>query len=137
VESYKEAVRNISTAKPEKSTPAKTIPAKKQAVVTNKEPLSPATGAAEKTKTKSSEGFRPHELSPITYWELPDAIRANVPEIKFSVLVYAKQPKDRFVLINGQRLVEGDSAQAGLVIEEIRRDGVVFSYRLYQFLVER
>ena len=74
---------------------------------------------------------------PISYWELPDAIRADVPEIKFSVLVYANKPADRFVLINGQRLGEGDSSQPGLVVMEIRREGVVFSYRLYQFLVER
>jgi len=68
---------------------------------------------------------------------LPDAIRADVPEITFSVLVYAADPADRFVLINGQRLGEGDSLKPGLVVKEIRRDGVVFSYRLYQFLVER
>jgi hypothetical protein len=34
-------------------------------------------------------------------------------------------------------LGEGDSAQPGLEVKEIRREGVVFSYRLYQFLVER
>jgi general secretion pathway protein B len=77
------------------------------------------------------------ETQPISYWELPDAIRNSVPEIKFSVLVYAKNPADRFVLINGERLGEGDSAQPGLVVKEIRLDGVVFSYRLYQFLVEK
>jgi general secretion pathway protein B len=85
----------------------------------------------------SPEPFRPGEPEPIGYWELPDAVRSSVPEIKFSVLVYAADPADRFVLINGQRLGEGDSVQAGLVIKEIRREGVVFSYRLYQFLVER
>ena len=79
----------------------------------------------------------PHVLTPIGYWELPDARRAEVPEIRFSVLVYADRPADRFVLINGQRLGQGDTIDAGLVVEEIRRDGVVFSYRLYQFLVER
>jgi general secretion pathway protein B len=60
-----------------------------------------------------------------------------VPEIKFSVLVYAKDPADRFVLINGERMEEGDSPMSGLVVEEIRREGVLFSYRLYRFLVER
>ncbi|MGB5292071.1 MAG: general secretion pathway protein GspB, partial [Lysobacterales bacterium] len=63
--------------------------------------------------------------------------RADLPDIKFSVLVYALKPADRFVLLNGQRLGEGDTAQPGLVVKEIRRDGVVFSYRLYNFLVER
>ena len=79
----------------------------------------------------------PYKPEPIGYWELPDAIRSEVPEIKFSVLVYAKNPEDRFVLVNGQRLGEGDSVQSGLLVQEISRDGVVFSYRLYQFLVER
>ena len=60
-----------------------------------------------------------------------------MPEIKFSVLVFASDPADRFVLINGQRFGEGDSVQSGLMVKEIRREGVVFSYRLYQFLVER
>ncbi len=80
---------------------------------------------------------RPEIPRPISYWELPDSIRANVPEIKFSVLVYATNPSDRFVLINGERLVEGGNAAPGLVVKEIRRDGVIFSYRSYQFLVEK
>jgi len=53
------------------------------------------------------------------------------------VLVYSKDPAERFVLVNGQRLAEGDSVQPGLLVDEIRRDGVIFSYRLYKFLVER
>lgn len=75
--------------------------------------------------------------APISYWELPDAVRSDVPDIKFSVLVYSEQPANRFVLANGQRLAEGDSFQQGLVVEEIRRDGVIFSFRLYRFLVEK
>jgi len=81
--------------------------------------------------------FHPGEPEPIGYWELPDSIRADVPEIKFSVLVYAANPADRFVLVNGQRLGEGDDLKPGLTVKEIRREGVVFSYRLYQFLVDR
>lgn len=81
--------------------------------------------------------YHPGEPEPIGYWDLPDSVRSDIPEIKFSVLVYAANPADRFVLINGQRLGEGDTAQPGLEVREIRRDGVIFSYRLYQFLVER
>lgn len=83
------------------------------------------------------EKYHPGEPAPIGYWELPDAVRADIPEIKFSVLVYAANSADRFVLINGQRLEEGDTVQPGLEVREIRRDGVIFSYRLYRFLVER
>ena len=94
--------------------------------------------AANNTKAGDEpESYHPGEPAPIGYWELPDGVRADVPEFKFSVLVFAADPEDRFVLIDGQRLKEGDSIQPGLLVKEIRRDGVVFSYRLYQFLVER
>jgi len=131
VESYQEAIKRISkepAAGTNQPAPAKQKPAPVQNVkASNSRPA--AVKRAEKPQSQIP--------APISYWELPDSIRADVPEIKFSVLVYAKNADDRFVLINGQRLGEGDSAQAGLVVEEIRRDGVIFSYRLYQFLVER
>jgi general secretion pathway protein B len=91
----------------------------------------------DKSNANEQDKYQPERPAPISYWELPDTVRADVPEIKFSVLVYATDPADRFVLINGQRHSEGESTQPGLVIEEIRLDGVVFSYRLYQFLIER
>jgi len=97
----------------------------------------PKSAASNKTAKAEPENYHPGEPAPIGYWELPDAIRAEVPEFKFSVLVFAADPADRFVLIGGQRLEENDSVQPGLVVKEIRRDGVIFSYRLYQFLVER
>ena len=131
VESYQQAIKNISKTKPEDSKQA--TPENVQAVVAAVPEATKSRPAAVKNTGKP----RPMIPAPITYWELPDSIRADVSEIKFSVLVYAKQSDDRFVLINGQRLGEGDSAQAGLVVEEIRRDGVIFSYRLYRFLVER
>jgi general secretion pathway protein B len=93
--------------------------------------------ATDNKTASAGDKFHPGEPEPIGYWELPDAVRANVPVMKFSVLVYAANPADRFVLIDGQRLAEGDSFKPGLVVKEIRREGVVFSYRLYQFLVER
>lgn len=95
------------------------------------------TAAPPRKKAVAATETRPREPAPISYWELPDAIRASVPEIKFSVLVYAKDPAARFVLINGARFREGDSLPSGPVVGEIRREGVVFTYRLYRFLVER
>jgi general secretion pathway protein B len=131
VESYQAAARNTSQAKPPRSEPAK-----KLVDAGSRQPATTPAASPEPVVV-TRETHRPQEPAPISYWELPDAIRADVAEIKFSVLVYAKNPADRFVLINGQRLTEGDSPQDGLVVKEIRRDGVVFSYRLYQFLVER
>ena len=152
VESYQQTVRNISSSKAATSKATSDVPAETQASgagQTRSQPVPhPAAKAGEKrppsrkagsdnSTAAAGEKQGAPKTTPISYWELPDGIRADVPEIKFSVLVYASNPADRFVLINGQRLGEGDSPQPGLVIEEIRLDGVVFSYNLYQFLVER
>jgi general secretion pathway protein B len=80
--------------------------------------------------------LKPHIAEPISYWELPQGVRDNLPEIKITVLVYADKPDDRFLLTNGQRMAEKDELQSGLVLDEIRRDGAIFLYRNYRFLVK-
>lgn len=79
-----------------------------------------------------SEGAR----APITFWELPQGVRDSMPELRITVLVYAERPEDRFLLIGRQRLVEKDEYEGGVVLEEIRRDGAIFLYRNYRFLVK-
>lgn len=71
----------------------------------------------------------------IDYWELPGNVREQLPQFRMSVLVYAERPADRFILINGRRRFEGDELQQGLVLREIHREGAVFSYRNYRFMV--
>ena len=56
--------------------------------------------------------------------------------MRINVLVYAENPEDRFLLINGQRLVEKEELADGVVLDEIRRDGAVFLFRNYRFLVK-
>ncbi len=130
VENYQQAIRNMVKAKGEKPAGDKPVRPAPKSTPASDEPVQ-TVATTDKTEPVNKQP------APISYWELPDALRANVPVIRFSVLVYASQPDDRFVLINGQRLHEGDSFRPGLVVEEIRRDGVIFSYRLYRFLVER
>ncbi len=140
VESYTNATSNnvrAGSGSPAKAAPVRENRAANQTTVQSSSSPAPTKNSSNKQPVDADRNVRHHEPAPISYWELPDAIRADLPEMRFSVLVYSKQPDHRFVLINGQRLAEGDNAQAGLVVEEIRRDGVIFSYRLYQFLVER
>lgn len=82
-------------------------------------------------------GNIPHQSAPITFWELPQQVRSELPEFRVSVYVYAEQPEDRFMLLNGRRVHEGELIATGLVLEEIRREGAVFSYEHYRFMVER
>ncbi|NNJ64059.1 MAG: GspB domain-containing protein, partial [Xanthomonadales bacterium] len=53
-----------------------------------------------------------------------------------TVLVYADKPEDRFLLVSGQRVVEGDTLDGNIMLEEIRREGAVFIYRSYRFLMK-
>jgi general secretion pathway protein B len=78
----------------------------------------------------------PRQPQPISYWALPEAVRTQLPDMKISVLVFADEPADRFVLMNGQRLVEGAQLQEGLSLEQVRREGVVMQFRKYRFLVK-
>ncbi len=78
----------------------------------------------------------PPANEPRSYWQLPQSWRSEMPEFRISVLVYADEPEDRFLFINGERKQEGEEIEGGVVLQEIRRDGAVFSYRNQQFLVK-
>ena len=80
--------------------------------------------------------MKPNQSEPISFWQVPQALRDGLPELRITVLVYAEAPEDRFVLINGQRMVEKEELISGVVLDEIRRDGAVFLYRNYRFLVK-
>jgi general secretion pathway protein B len=89
-----------------------------------------------KTQPKRPSRMEPVTPEPISFWQVPQTLRDGLPEIRITVLVYAQAAEDRFVLINGQRLVEKEELAPGVVLDEIRRDGAVFSYRKYRFLVK-
>ncbi len=78
-----------------------------------------------------------YQTEPLSYWALPQSVRDSMLEVKITVLVYAENPPDRFLLANGQRLLESEELDDGLVLEEIRRDGAIFRYRDYRFLMEQ
>lgn len=69
-------------------------------------------------------------------WELPLATRRELPEIKVSMHVFARDPAQRFVIINDERHVQGDDIE-GMVLLEIRADGVVFEHENVRFLYPR
>lgn len=58
-----------------------------------------------------------------------------VPEAALSLHVYDPDPAARFILLNGQRLREGDMAGNGLRVLDIVPDGVVLDHRGNAFKV--
>lgn len=69
--------------------------------------------------------------------DLPAAERATLPPLKLSMHVFADEPAQRFVILDGRRQGEGASPADGVVIEEIRRDGVLLSANGRRLLLPR
>jgi general secretion pathway protein B len=117
-------------------------PAEPAAAAQKAPPKAASTGAAKtaapQAAAEPSRAARPPATAtePISFWELPQGVRDSLPDLRITVLVFAERPEDRFVLIGGQRRVEGDRFPDGLVLEEIRRGGAVFTYRNYRFLLK-
>jgi general secretion pathway protein B len=72
-----------------------------------------------------------------TVWELPYATRKDIPAIELSMHVYSSDPKQRFVVIKGDRHGEGDEVATDLVLKEIRQDGIVLDYKGQVFFYPR
>jgi general secretion pathway protein B len=79
----------------------------------------------------------PAEVAPeqgvVELQELPLSIRRELPEMRIAMHAYSPKPDARLVSINDQLLREGDRAAAGVKLEQITPDGMIFSYKEYRF----
>jgi general secretion pathway protein B len=69
--------------------------------------------------------------------QLPPQATAGLPPLSVSLHIYANQPAQRAVFINGARYREGDSLPGGAVVREITPDGAVIAYGGQRFLLPR
>ncbi|MCU0977107.1 MAG: general secretion pathway protein GspB [Steroidobacteraceae bacterium] len=69
--------------------------------------------------------------------QLPPQATAGLPPLSISLHIYANQPSQRAVFINGTRYREGDGLPGGAVVQEITPDGAVISYGGQRFLLPR
>lgn len=70
-------------------------------------------------------------------WELPYATRKDLPDLTLTMHVYSDDPHQRFVVIKGERHVEGDDVGGGLILHEIRPDGIVLELKGQRFVYPR
>jgi len=70
-------------------------------------------------------------------WELPYSTRKDLPPISLTMHVYASAPADRFIVIKGERHVEGDDLGDGLKLREIRPEGIVLDFKGQRFVFPR
>jgi general secretion pathway protein B len=90
-----------------------------------------ATAGAESVGLTSSRGSRVFQLE-----ELPPEVRHDVPKMRATGYVYSAETGVRIVNINDRILQEGDHVMAGLKLEQIASDHVLFSFRGYRFRVD-
>jgi general secretion pathway protein B len=69
----------------------------------------------------------------ISLYDLPPAIQRELPDIAVQLHAYSDTPSERLVSINSIRLREGGYLMAGLKLEQITPDGMIFSYKGYRF----
>jgi general secretion pathway protein B len=65
----------------------------------------------------------------IRWAALPEATRRSLPALSWSGGVYADQPAQRLVVVNGQVVREGDELATGLRLEQIGPKSVVVRWR--------
>jgi len=83
-----------------------------------------------------ADDWRPGQPEPISYYELPVAVRQELQDFRVTIRIYNEDPAQRFAVINQQRFFEGDEVGQGMRLQEIRRDGVVFEFEQYRFLLQ-
>jgi general secretion pathway protein B len=80
---------------------------------------------------KSDADVQPQQVMQL--YELPAAVQREIPDMAVQLHAYSSKPGERLVSINSIRLREGGYLMAGLKLEQITPDGMIFSYKGYRF----
>lgn len=68
-------------------------------------------------------------ISGVNHWKnLPAPMQKQMREMAFTAHIYSSDPSARFIRVSGRTLREGDRLSAQLQLQQIARDGIVFSY---------
>ena len=91
---------------------------------------------AVQSETKSVDASEPVVENKIyNFHELPLSVKQSLPAFIISFFIYSDDPASRMVRINDHMLQEGQYLTAGLKLEEITRDGIIFNNQTYRFVV--
>lgn len=116
----------VPTPAPVQSAPAASVPVASPplatpATATPLERPSPPPAATPPVPPPASD-------QPIALADLDPATRNQLPPLKLSMHLWNEAPSGRFVILDGQRLKEGD-VLGEVVVERITRDGAVLVWR--------
>lgn len=101
-----------------------------------------ATAAATDALAARAKPARPAPRKPAvpalpSIWEMPYAVRKDLPALALTMHVYSSVPAERFVVVEGERHVEGDDLGDGVTLREIRSDGIVLDFKGKRFVYPR
>jgi general secretion pathway protein B len=68
---------------------------------------------------------------------MPSTFRRNIPNVNINVFVYAKNPDDRFVIINMKKYRTGQKIADELEVAEIKSDSLVLRHNNITFQIKR
>lgn len=77
------------------------------------------------------------EPAPVRFSDLPLAYRSQLPEMHMSVHAYSETSTAALIRVNNKMLRPGGYLADGVRLEEITRDGAIFSYAGQRFLLPR
>jgi general secretion pathway protein B len=131
------AAPGTASASPASAMPPAADPAAYNATTWPAEPAARTDAAPLPAAQAAPAPFQPPAEALPSLASLDAGTRSQLPPLKLSMHVYAEEPAQRFVILDGRRLGEGASPQAGVVLEEIRRDGLVLSVDGRRLLLAR
>lgn len=140
------SARNSAPASRAVSTPA-TVPVKKKETASAKSKKRTAAPRADTAATQNAAAPLPDKrastdsgaadaaplLNVMAMADLPLAIQQELPPMSISVHAYSGKAGDRLVGINNRLLHEGEEAAPGLRLEQITQDGMILSFKGYNF----
>ncbi len=122
------ASANAPTATAPATAPANTATKPAAPAVATATPAAPAAPRAR---------ARPAAPALPLVWELPYSTRKDLPELSLTMHLYSDVAKERFVVLQGERHVEGDELGNGVVLREITADGMVLDFKGQRFVFPR
>ena len=85
------------------------------------------------SQTATTPAVAPPEKQVIEFYELPAAIKQQLPAIIISAHVYSSNPLQRSIVINNNFMEEGEYVIDELRLHEITPDGAIFDFRDTRF----
>jgi general secretion pathway protein B len=119
-------------AKPPAPSPAARAPAPAPGAARAPAPAPAAAAKAPGAPVPDAAPASPPAALP-TLNELPPELRAAMPRLSVSGVVYSPDPSARMLLVNGQVVREGDAVAPGLVLERIGPRQAVLSWQGTRF----